>query len=115
MRGEIRDLDPGKDEKPAVVHQPARMLSSLQRGPANVLVSHTEFQGRSAERQGRDRPIPNASQIFQPIPQQPLIAKIVVAAYQIIPQLLQGRLTDHLQHDRGYPVWTAPASGEESM
>ena len=98
--GEIRDLDPGQDEEPAVVDHPIEVGLPLGRGPADPPVAHAQDPGRRAERQGRHGPVLEVGKVLEAMAEQLLIPQIMIAAHQLIPERLPGRLAHDLERER---------------
>ncbi len=85
MRCEIRNHDPRQDEKAAVADDPVQVCFTLRDRPSDIVVPYAELERRGAEGKRCNRAILNENEIFEPMPQEPLIAEIVMLSDKIVP------------------------------
>jgi hypothetical protein len=80
-RGEVLHGDPRKDEEPTVVGDPVEIGFPLHRRPSDIGIPHTKLQGGSAKGKGRDGSITDEGEILQPLPEEFLVAKIMIVTH----------------------------------
>ena len=109
MRGEVPDLDPGKDEEAGVAQQHVAVAVAPPLAPADPFVAHRQVQGAVLEQQAAEAAAGFVQQEVADVAAERLaVGKIMVAVDQSVPQLpvlgAFDRLQPHLAQLRQRPA-----------
>ncbi len=95
VRAQVGDRDPGQDEEPRVVDDEGEVLLALLRRPSDEAVAGRELACRRAEAEHGQRPaVAVVDGVAHLGADQGLVAEIVVAGDELVPQLALAAVAD---------------------
>ena len=110
--GEIFDLDPGKDQKPAVAHHPEKVGLPLFRGPSDPHVPGPKLQSRGGKRQNGHRLVSHEGEVLEMPAVELADAQIVMRPDQSGPKLVLVLVPNRTDDDRTQGLQVPFQSGE---
>lgn len=84
MRGQMRNLDKGQDEKAGVLSQKADVLATGLRRPADKTVASTQMAGCRGPGEHRERTALRGGQILEVLPDRLGVTQVVVVFKQAV-------------------------------
>jgi len=96
MRGQMGNLDPGKNQEAEVIGQKTKILSPGFCRPADEAVATAQVTGRRRPSQASDRPIFGKHQILEVLPDGLGVAQVVVVFNQTVEQRFLGSASNLL-------------------